>query len=395
MDAPNGSARRIRVLHVCTIFLTARTFVAPVLRHLQTCGYEMAVACSRGQAEDGPVDLERPWDLTCPIYSVSIPRTINLFADGRAVWQLLRWIRQFKPDIVHTQTSKAGFIGRLAARLAGVPVVIHTAHAFPFHPYLPPVVRRVYMAIERMAAQWADCVFVDTQSVREEGLRAKVVEDPSKLVVVPMGIDLQRFSLATGQPGVLRGAFAIPSQAPVVGTVARLVPDKGMECFLRMAALVHQSRPDTYFLIVGEGPLRQPLERQAQTLGIEAVVTFAGHRTDIPDLMGLMDVFVLPTRREGFGVVFAEAMAMERPTVGSRIGPVAEVVEEGVTGYLASAEKPDEFAVHVLDLLADPAKRRSFGQAGRRRVERLFSEEAMCRTIEGHYRRLLTEKGLV
>lgn len=387
--------RPIRVLHVCTIFLTARTFVAPVLRHLQACGYAVAVACSRGGADDGPVDLERPWDVACPIYPVAIPRTINLFADARAVWQLVKWIRQFKPDIVHTQTSKAGFVGRLASKLAGVPIVIHTAHAFPFHPYLTPFVRAAYVAIERIAAQWADCLIVDTHSVRADGIEARVVKDSSKLVVVPMGIDLHRFSPTGGQSDTLRGALGAPSGVPIVGTVARLVPDKGMECFLKMAALVHNSRSDTHFLIVGEGPLRQQLEQQARSLCLESRVIFVGHRTDIPELMGLMDVFVLPTRREGFGVVFAEAMAMERPIVGSRIGPVAEVVEEGVTGYLAAVDNHGEFAARVLDLLADASKRRVFGQAGRRRVERLFSEEVMCRTIEGHYRRLLTNKGLV
>ena len=383
----------IRVLHVCTIFLTARTFIAPVLRYLQSHGYDVAVACSRGQAEDGPVDLERPWDLGCPIFPVSIPRAIRPLQDILAVWSLFRWIRRFKPDIVHTQTSKAGFVGRLAARLAGVPVVIHTAHAFPFHSFLPPVVRAAYVAMERTAAKWADCLFVDTDSVREDGLRARVVEDPSKLVVVPMGVNIERFSQSKACPDLLRVSLGISADSPVVGTVARLVPDKGMECFLRMAALVLKSRPDTRFLVVGEGPLRQQLEHQAGTLGLKSQVVFTGHRIDIPDLMAFMDVFVLPTRREGFGVVFAEAMAMERPTVGSRIGPIAEVVDEGVTGYLASPEEPGEFAAYVVDLLADPLKRRSFGQAGRRRVERMFSEEAMCRTIEGHYRRLLLQKG--
>ncbi|MDH4186050.1 MAG: glycosyltransferase family 4 protein [Nitrospira sp.] len=384
----------IRVLHVCTIFLTARTFIAPVLRYLRAHKYEVAVACSRGKAEDGPEDREKLWDLDCPIYPVSIVRTIRPVQDVLAVWRLFQWIRQFKPDIIHTQTSKAGIVGRLAARLAGVPIVIHTAHAFPFHAYLSAPVRAAYIMIERMAARWADCVFVDTESVRQDGLRAGVVEDPSKLVVVPMGINVEQFSPAFVRPADLRESLGLPSESLVVGTVARLVPDKGLECFLRMAALIVVSRQDTRFLIVGEGPLREELARQARELRIDAHVVFAGHRTDIPDLMALMDVFVLPTRREGFGVVFAEAMAMERPTVGSRIGPVAEVVEEGVTGYLAPPDMPEEFAARVLALLADPAKRRMFGQAGRRRVERLFSEEVMCWTIEGHYRRLLATKGL-
>jgi glycosyltransferase involved in cell wall biosynthesis len=386
--------KRIRVLEVCTILLTARVFVAPVAKYLSRRGYEVAVVCSTGNATDGPLIHGHTVLEEFPVYHVDIPRAICPFKDVLATWSLYRLFRMQKPTIVHTQTSKAGIVGRLAARLAGVPVIVHTAHAFPFHAYLSAPVRKAYIMIERIAARWADCVFVDTESVRQDGLRAGVVEDPSKLVVVPMGINLEQFSPASSRPADLREALCLPSDSLVVGTVARLVPDKGLECFLRMAALIIASLHDTRFLIVGDGPLREELARQARELRIDAHVVFAGHRTDIPDLMALMDVFVLPTRREGFGVVFAEAMAMERPTVGSRIGPVAEVVEEGVTGYLAPPDMPEEFAARVLELLADPAKRRMFGQAGRRRVERLFSEEVMCRTIEGHYRRLLATKGL-
>lgn len=389
------AGKRIRVLEVCTILLTARVFVAPVAKYLSRRGFEVAVVCSTGNVVDGPLIHGHAAVEGFPVHHVDIPRTIRPIRDLLATWSLFRLFRMQKPAIVHTQTSKAGFVGRLAARLAGIPVIVHTAHAFPFHAYLSPPVRKAYVMIERMAARWADCVFVDTESVRQDGLRAGVAEDPSKLVVVPMGINLEQFSPASARPADLRESLRFPSDSLVVGTVARLVPDKGLECFLQMAAVIIAARPDTYFLIVGDGPLREELARQARELGIDAHVVFVGHRTDIPDLMAAMDVFVLPTRREGFGVVFAEAMAMERPTVGSRIGPVAEVVEEGVTGYLVPPDMPEEFAVRVLELLADRAKRRMFGQAGRCRVERLFSEEAMCRTIEGHYRRLLTAKGLM
>ena len=132
----------------------------------------------------------------------------------------------------------------------------------------------------------------------------------------------------------------------------------------------------------------------ADSLGIRNAVVFAGHRTDVPALMQTMDLFVLPTRREGFGVVFAEAMAMGKATVGSRIGPVAEVVVDGVTGYIAPPDDPDAFAACALGMLNDEQKRRAFGEAGRRRVENLFAEERMCETIEQHYQRLLKLKGL-
>lgn len=389
-----GKNRPIRVLHVCTIFLTAQTFIAPVLRYLSRQGYEAAVACSQESAADGPVSSGSRDIEGCRVFSVAIPRTIRPFQDLLAIRRLCQVIREFKPDVIHTQTSKAGIVGRLAARLAGVPVIIHTAHAFPFHAYLPWPVQWAYIWIERWVASWTDLLMVDTESVRMDGLRERIVQDASRIVTVPMGVDLMRFSPSLGGPGTLRDALGLGRQALVVGTVARLVPDKGLDCFLRMAAIIRAERADVKFLIVGEGPLRQRLEQLAESIGIGPDVAFAGHRTDIPEMMQAMDLFVLPTRREGFGVVFAEAMAMEKATVGSDIGPIAEVLEDGVTGYLAPADDPKVFAVRTLELLNDNAKRRTFGEAGRRRVEQRFSQSRMCELIEGHYRRLLAKKGL-
>ncbi|NOS76801.1 MAG: glycosyltransferase family 4 protein [Nitrospira sp.] len=390
-----GKNRPIRVLHVCTIFLTAQTFIAPVLRYLSRHGYEAAVACSQESAADGPVSSGSRDIEGCKVFSVAIPRTIRPFQDLLAIRRLCQVIREFKPDVIHTQTSKAGIVGRLAARLAGVPVIIHTAHAFPFHAYLPWPVQWAYIWIERWVASWTDLLMVDTESVRMDGVRQRIVQDASRIVTVPMGVDLMRFSPSLGGPGTLRDALGLGRQALVVGTVARLVPDKGLECFLRMAAIIRAERADVKFLIVGEGPLRQSLEQMAESIGIGPDVAFAGHRTDIPEMMQAMDLFVLPTRREGFGVVFAEAMAMEKATVGSDIGPIAEVLEDGVTGYLAPADDPKVFAARALELLRDESKRRTFGTAGRCRVERLFSQSRMCESIEGHYRRLLAQKGIV
>ena len=390
-----GGNRPIRVLHVCTIFLTAQTFIAPVLRYLSRHGYEAAVACSQESAADGPVSSGSRDIEGCRVFSVAIPRTIRPFQDLLAIRRLCQVIREFKPDVIHTQTSKAGIVGRLAARLAGVPVVIHTAHAFPFHAYLPWPVKWAYIWIERWVASWTDLLMVDTESVRMDGLRQRIVQDVSRIVTVPMGVDLTRFSPSLGGPGTLRDALGLGGQALVVGTVARLVPDKGLECFLRMAAIIRAQRTDVKFLIVGEGPLRQSLEQMAESIGVGPDVVFAGHRTDVPEMMQAMDLFVLPTRREGFGVVFAEAMAMGKATVGSDIGPIAEVLEDGVTGYLAPADNPEAFAARTLELLNDDAKRRTFGEAGRRRVEQLFSQSRMCELIEGHYRRLLAQEGFV
>ena len=389
--APIG---RVRVLHVCTIALTAHAFIAPLAKYLHHRGYEVAVACSTGAQPDAPDDLRCRDVSGARMYHVPIARTVRPLQDVVAILKLWGLIRRLRPHIVHTQTSKAGVVGRLAARLAGTPIVIHTAHAFPFHPHQPPAVRRCYVVIERWMARLTDLIIVDTESVRSDGLREHVVNAPEKIVTVSMGLDLQKFSPSKSGPGNLRTALGVRPQSLVVGTVARLVPDKGMDCFLEMAAQILAVRKDVQFFIVGDGPIRGTLQQRASELGITPHVLFLGHRDDIRDLMEAMDVFVLPTKREGFGVVFAEAMAMGKATVGSRIGPVAEVVEDGVTGYLVPPDDAQGFAVRVLGLLADEKKRLDFGTAGRRRVEQYFNETRMCDSIEGHYRHLLETRNV-
>lgn len=384
----------VRVLQVCTILLTARVFVAPVARYLSSRGYEVAIACSTVAAPDGPRLIDDGGLVGVSVHHIPIPRTIHPIKDLLAIWRLYRLIKRLRPAIVHTQTSKAGVIGRLAASLAGTPIVIHTAHAFPFHSHLSPVVRWCYITIERWMARFTDLIIVDTESVRSDGLKEHVVNDSGKLVTVSMGLDLQKFSSSKSGPGSLRAALGVGPQSLVVGTVARLVPDKGMDCFLEMAAYILAVRTDVQFFIVGDGPIRGALQQRACELGIAPHVLFLGHRNDIPDLMEAMDVFVLPTKREGFGVVFAEAMAMGKATVGSLIAPVAEVVENGVTGYLVPPDDTQGFADRVLELLADQKKRLDFGTAGRRRVEQYFNVTRMCDSIEGHYRQLLEARNV-
>src|SRR5207245_922402 len=159
-------------------------FIAPIARYLRARGYEVGSACSVEDTADGPGLSATREAAGCPLYPVAIPRTIRPLADLRAVWQLYRLIRRLRPAIVHTQTSKAGVIGRVAARLAGTPIIIHTAHAFPFHPYLSAPVRWAYVMIERWGAGLADLIMVDTESVRADGLQHRSVRNHSKLATV-------------------------------------------------------------------------------------------------------------------------------------------------------------------------------------------------------------------
>lgn len=382
----------IKVLHLCTIPLTARAFIAPLARHLAGGGFEVTIAFSAEGGESGSATEELLQE-GFRIRTVPIPRTIRPLADARAIWALYRFIRAERFALVHTQTSKGGFVGRVAAHLAGVPVIIHTAHAFPFHAYLHPIALRLYVLLERWAARWADLILVDTEAVRAEGLRHRVAP-PEKLCTMPMGIDLEHFAPNRADGAAARREWGIAPDDLVVGTVARLVPDKGLECFLQAAARVSRAQPRARFLIVGGGPLRAALDQQARELGIDARVVFAGVRSDIPRQVAAMDLFVLPTKREGFGVVFAEAMAMGKPVVGSDIGPVREVVGAGETGVLLPPNDPDAFAEGILTLLADAPRRRAMGIAGRHRVEQRFDQRRIFERTEAEYRRLLAAKGV-
>lgn len=384
---------KVKVLHVCTIPLTARTFISPLARYLEGQGYEVIIACSDGWDPESGSAMDEMRKARFKMAPIPIPRTIQPQGDVHAVMRLYKLIRQERFAIVHTQTTKAGFVGRCAARLAGVPVVIHTAHAFPFHPYLPPLRRKLYAFAERIAARWADLIMVDTDAVRDDGLRHRIAA-PDKILTVPIGVNLDRFSRHRIDSLGVRSAWGIPPGAPVVGTVARLVPDKGLECLLDAAGRVAAVHDRVWFLIVGGGPLQPVLQRQAERLRIADRVVFAGVRSDIPEQMAAMDLFVLPTLREGFGLVFAESMAMETPVVATDIPPVREVVVNGETGVLLPSGDVGRFAAAILDLLGDGPRRRAMGRAGRQRVKQLFDERKIFAQIEAEYRRLLRAKGI-
>lgn len=374
----------IKVLHVCTIPLTAKAFIAPMAEYLIGEGYDVWISCSPGPEID---ELRRLGIKVKPIF---ISRKIEPLKDVISCIKLCRFIKEEGFHIVQAQTSKAGFIGRTAAKLAGVPIVIYTAHDFSFHPYLNPVVQQFYKIIERFAAAYTEVILTDTEIIKQKGIKAKL-KKPKDIITVHMGINLERFSPDKIDKYKYKKIFGI-DQCPVVGTVARFVPNKGLKCLLRAAALVLKEIPETKFLLVGDGPERNELEALSRELAISQNLIFPGFRDDIQELMALMDVFCLPTHGEGFGVVFAEAMAMKVPVVASLVPSVPEVVENGKTGILVPPERHELFAQALLSIIKDPDKGREMGKAGRERVEKYFDERLMFQKTSQIYQELIRRK---
>jgi glycosyltransferase involved in cell wall biosynthesis len=312
-----------------------------------------------------------------------IRRTLSPLFDMLAVIKLYRYLRQREFDVLHAQTAKAGMVGRLAGTMARVPVIIYTAHAFPFHEYLRPWRARVYALLERLAAGLCDLTVVDSEAVRTRGIKMGVGSYES-IKVIPMGIDTDQFNPAryVHERNTIRAELGLAPNRIVAGVINRLVPSKGMDCLLGAMARLAQQHPDLQCLIVGDGPLRDELVHLAKELGLESRTVFAGYRRDVPRVLAAMDIFVSPTQREGFGVAVAEAMAMAIPVITSRISPLTEIVTDKETGLLAEVGRPEEFAQAIESLLNDPERRLQIGQAARQHIISNFSQNGMCEAHE-------------
>lgn len=362
-------------------------FTLSFLKYLKVRDFDVHVASSPGKEE------RHFTEINIPFFQVPIPRTISPVQDFKAVFKLYRFMKKENFDMVHAQTAKAGYVTRIAAWLAGIPIIIYTAHAFPFHAYLSPLKKRFYILLERLASRVTDVILVDTEAVRRDGIE-KRIKGPDKIITVNMGIDLGKFSPERVDRNQIREKMGLKNDHLVVGTVANFVPDKGLDTFLRIAKLLKKEEKNIKFLMVGDGPLRPQLESFTHEVYLNDDVIFAGWREDIPEMMSAMDIFCLPTLREGFGVVFAEAMAMKLPVVTHRIEPIPEVVRENETGILIPLGREDLFAEAILSLIRDEKFRKKMGEKGRARVEEYFDERFMFEKTLRIYESLIKMKKL-
>lgn len=316
-------------------------------------------------------------------------REIQGWPDLRALVQLVRLIREFRPHILHTHTAKAGVLGRIAARLVGVPIVIHTYHGHVFHGYFSPAKTRLLLAVERWLSGFTNLILTVSATVRQD-LLSLGIGTPERLMVVPLGLDLDRFLVCESSRGQLRAELGIDPEAPLVGIVARLVPIKRHECFLRAAVEVARRYSGCQFLVVGDGERRAELERLGRHLALNDQVRFLGWRQDLERIYADLDLVVLTSANEGLPVSVIEAMASGKPVVATRVGGVPDLVEDGVTGLLVPPENPAAVAEAIGALLADARRRQTFGQAGRKRVYPAFSAERLLEDMDRLYTELVS-----
>jgi glycosyltransferase involved in cell wall biosynthesis len=327
------------------------------------------------------------------IQSPFLVRRINIIKDLEALFDMWRIIKKYNPLIVHTHSSKAGLLGRLAAKLAGVPIIVHSPHGHVFVGYFGPIKTKIFIILERLASRITDKIIALTQREKEDHIRLRIGSEDT-FVIIHSGVELNKFKempLIEGQN--LRKNLGLPEDALIIGTSGRLEPVKGPEFLIKAANRIISQYPNTFFLFVGDGSLRRDLEKKALDLGIEKNIVFLGWRNDVSKIISIYDIFVLPSLNEGMGRVLVEAMALGKPIVASNAGGIPDLITHGKTGYLVPPKNSKELAKYIQILLENKEKRVKMGLAGKKMALNFSKEIMVSKTVE-LYQHLMIQKNI-
>ena len=389
--------RKLKICHVITRMIVGgaqENTLLTIKGHVEK-GHEVVLVTGFSPGREGELlkNVELP-----PFGIVEIPelvRELSPAKDMKALSRLRNYFRHEKFDVVHTHSSKAGIVGRIAARQAGVPVVVHTVHGQAFHAYEKPWKNFIYITAERFAAKYCDRIYAVAQAMIDQCVAAHVAPR-EKYQVVYSGMDTSAFANARRDPE-LRKSLGIPEKAQVGVTVARLFPMKGYEEVVPAAALLAKEFPDLHFLPVGDGPMFDELQKQIASLGLSGRFHFAGlvppHK--VADYIAQGDLLWHLSLREGLPRAVVQALASGIPAIGYKLDGTPEVVIDGETGYVTAPQDIEAVAARSRELLADPELRRRMGKKGQELVLERFDWRRMADILEKEYIHGLRLKGVL
>lgn len=350
--------------------------------------FEVQILSGEQTGSEGSL-IDEVRKLNIPLKIVpELVRQINPWLDLKAVVKMSRFMRAGSFDLVHTHSSKAGILGRIAASRAGIPVIVHTVHGWSFHDYLPAVFRWIYTWLERWAAQFSDALIVVSESDRAKGIAAKIGR-PDQYHLIRSAIPVDEFNPTKIDALVVREELQIPAEAVVIGCVSRFSAQKNPLDWVRIASMVHREYPDVYFLLVGDGPLRGRLEELAELEGLSGRILLTGIRRDIPRLLAAMDLFLSTSLWEGLPRTVVQAMCMRLPVVAYEIEGVREIVQHEINGFLVPAGELAQMSICCGYLIENPESRAQMGARGANLVTEEFNLPRMISQIENLYTALL------
>jgi len=382
--------RRLRVLEVTKSTAGVAEYVRWLVGGLDPAQFDLTVACLSEGSVELAAELNRQQGVKA--FSLNMNRyRIDPLGDAHLALRLAGIIRQGAFDLVHAHASKPGFLARLAASGSGVPV-IYSPHCFAFHAGSGRLRARLLAGVERLAARFLTARIMTVANGERLLAQQYRVGRPDQFVTVYSGIDRRPYQEPVDRQQQ-RAALDIPAEVTLVGAVGRLSPQKAPLDFVRMAAEVRQHLADTHFVWIGSGPLEEEAQALVQELGLAGVFHFAGQRRNIPAVLQALDCFVLPSYWEGFPIVLLEAMAAGVAAVATDIPGNNEAVRDGLDGRLAQVGDPSALAQAVLEVLCTPGLAQVFRESARRRVEEVFTRQAMLDGVAGLYRQVARAGG--
>lgn len=363
----------LKVCQLCAVDFTLQHFLLPLIDGMRSAGWNVTAVCSDGPAIPGLRSLGYR------IETVPIARSLNPFRHSRSLLELVRLFRRERFDVVHAHTPVAALLGRIAAKIAGVPLVVYTAHGFYFHDEMPLPKRWVFVLLERIGGWFTDLLFTQSAEDARYAVTGRIAAN-DRVFAIGNGVDVVHFDPErVGDQRSLRKALGVPDEAFMVGMIGRQVREKGVVDFLEAAIEVTREDPRVQFVLVGERLASDHADSvaaeiaQAKTaLGGRLILT--GLRQDIPELLAAMDLFCLPSHREGMPRTIIEAMMMGRPVVATNIRGSREEVVHEETGLLVPVRDARALAQAILRCAANPVWAQRLGIAGRKRALMLYDE---------------------
>jgi glycosyltransferase involved in cell wall biosynthesis len=292
-----------------------------------------------------------------------------------------------KPIIVHTHSSKAGILGRWAAKLAGVRIIIHSIHGFSFHDYQKSFIKLLYIFLERITSFLTHKFITVSLSDMKKGLKHKIFSQ-DKVILIRSGIEIFKYQKQEKSPSEIYKELGLNPDFPLVGMIACLKPQKSPLDYVDVAFKVCQEIPETQFILAGDGELRKKMENKIKKLNLEKNFRLLGWRRDIPDLLSVLDVFVLTSLFEGLPKVFPQAMAAGVPVVATKVDGAPEAIKEGINGFLFEPHDIKCMSEKVIYLLKNPKISRKIGEKNKDSVLE-FDIESMVKAQEDLYIGLL------
>jgi glycosyltransferase involved in cell wall biosynthesis len=384
--------RRIKVVHISNLDVGLKVHLGNYMRYQRDQGYDVSVICHPGHW------LTQDTTILDGIFVkiIPFPPRITPWTDTQTFFKLLYYFRQERFDIVHTHTVKPGLLGRLTAKMTGVPIVVHTVHGFYFHDLMRALPYRLFAMIEKLGAICSDTILSQNKQDVETAIREGICT-PDKIHHLGNGIDLSQFDpdRDTSQAlEALRASLRILPKEPVIGIVVRMVREKGIHEFIEAASFLKARGVRAKYLAIGapqpDKALSVAPEELVRQYGMEKDILLLGRRDDVPNLIRLMDVVVLPSHGpEGIPRILMEAAALGKPVVATRIRGNIEVVEEGKTGLLVPVADAPALAGAIYQLLQDPELAAAMGRRAHQLALAQFDERFFFWKTDAEYRRLL------